>query len=386
MWDDGLNNPWPRNHPIQFTASTISRRLGPLFCLLYSTCSSFQWVGSFDRHHHVLRRRPRTSRTGHPDIDDRIRPRHDLTGPGESTGWIRLSVPIEYRSRLHHCVHSSGQARWPAAAVRLDGCIWSVRIDLVAVSAAVAGSISPRGHGLVVAMVGIELIALAAPRFLGFQSSERIDPRAVFVAALSLAAMIGPSIWSTGKLKLYPVLLGLTCGYVSAYAVGLLSAPELLKSFAGSLVSLPRRGEIAWSFDVSLLPAFFIASLASTLKSVGDLTLCQKSNDLEWKRTDLKSVSGGILAASIGTTVAGLFGGIGQSRFSSNVGLSIATGATSRHIALPCGVILILLAFIQGLAAIEFAATVTMASAASSFISIIEKLHRVSLGICLEIR
>ena len=36
-------------------------------------------------------------------------------------------------------------------------------------------------------MVGIELIALAAPTFLGFQSSvARIDPRAVFVGALSL--------------------------------------------------------------------------------------------------------------------------------------------------------------------------------------------------------
>jgi Permease family len=46
------------------------------------------------------------------------------------------------------------------------------------------------------------------------------------------------------------------------------------------------------------------------------------------------------------------FGGIDQSTFSSNVGLSIATGATSRHIALPCGVILILLAFILGLAAV----------------------------------
>ena len=211
----------------------------------------------------------------------------------------------------------------------------------------------PEVTGLVVAMVGIELISLAAPRFLGFQSSEaRIDPRAVLVAALSLAAMIGPSIWSTGKLKLYPVLLGLTCGYVSASALGLLSASELLRSFAGSLVSLPQRAETGWSLDVSLLPAFFIACLASTLKSVGDLTLCQKANDLEWKRTDLKSVSGGILAASIGTTMAGLFGGIGQSTFSSNVGLSIATGATSRHIALPCGVILICLAFIPGLAAV----------------------------------
>jgi xanthine permease XanP len=92
----------------------------------------------------------------------------------------------------------------------------------------------------------------------------------------------------------------------AAYALGLLSAFEFFRSFAGSIVSLPQRAEPGWLFDISLLPAFFIASLASTLKSVGDLTLCQKANDLEWKRTDLKSVSGGILAASIGTQLAGL--------------------------------------------------------------------------------
>jgi NCS2 family nucleobase:cation symporter-2 len=47
----------------------------------------------------------------------------------------------------------------------------------------------PEVTGLVVAMVGIELIALAAPRFLGFQSSEaRIDPRAV----LSLPCRLQP--------------------------------------------------------------------------------------------------------------------------------------------------------------------------------------------------
>jgi xanthine permease XanP len=139
---------------------------------------------------------------------------------------------------------------------------------------------------------------------------------------------------------------------MGCYALGLLSASEFLRFFVGSIVSLPQRPETGWSFDLALLPAFFIACLASTLKSVGDLTLCQKANDLEWKRTDLKSVSGGILAASIGKTVVDLFGGVGQSTFSSNVGLSIATGATSRHIVLPCGVILILLAFIPGLAAV----------------------------------
>jgi NCS2 family nucleobase:cation symporter-2 len=49
--------------------------------------------------------------------------------------------------------------------------------------------------------------------------------------------------------------------------------------------------------------------------------------------------------------MSGLLGGVGQSTFSSNVGLSLATGATSRAIAIPCGLLMILLAFLPKLAA-----------------------------------
>jgi len=211
----------------------------------------------------------------------------------------------------------------------------------------------PEVTGLVVSMVGIELIALAAPRFLGFTgpgSSRHLLP--IAVALLTLAVMIGPTVWSEGMLRLYPVLLGLVAGYLSAYAVGLLTWPQLNVVLAAPPISLPARAQSGWAFSLAMLPAFLIASLASTLKTVGDLTLCQKINDAEWKRTDMKSVSGGILASSICTFSAGLLGGAGQSTFSSNVGLSIATRATSRQIALPCGIILIALAFFPKLAAI----------------------------------
>jgi NCS2 family nucleobase:cation symporter-2 len=117
------------------------------------------------------------------------------------------------------------------------------------------------------------------------------------------------------------------------------------------MISVPRKVHMGWAFDLTLLPAFLIVSVASTLKSIGDLTLCQKINDADWKRTDMQSVSGGISANGIGTTLSGLLGGIGQSSFSSNVGLSLATGATSRFIALPCGILMILLAFLPKLAA-----------------------------------
>jgi NCS2 family nucleobase:cation symporter-2 len=210
----------------------------------------------------------------------------------------------------------------------------------------------PEVTGLVVTMVGIELVALGCPRFLGFQDGGA-GPQgtATTVATATLAAMIGPTVWGKGKLKLYPVLIGLLVGYLLAYFFGVFQTERLQEMLAAPIISLPRKVHTGWSFDLALLPAFLIASLASTLKSVGDLTLCQKINDADWKRTDMQSVSGGIFAGAIGTGLSGLLGGIGQSTFSSNVGLSLATGATSRSIAIPCGILMILLAFLPKLAA-----------------------------------
>ncbi len=128
--------------------------------------------------------------------------------------------------------------------------------------------------------------------------------------------MIGPSIWSKGKLRLYPILLALLAGYTASAMLGFLSFMQARTAFAAPLVSLPTRvGGGGLGFSLALLFPFLIASLSSTLKSVGDLTLCQKINDVNWKRTDMKSVSGGVLAGAICTTLAGLGGGMGQSRF-----------------------------------------------------------------------
>ena len=209
----------------------------------------------------------------------------------------------------------------------------------------------PEVTGLVVTMVGVELVALSCPRFLGFQNGTGPQLAVATVAIVTLAAMIGPTVWGKGKLKLYPVLIGLGVGYLCAYFFGVFQTERLQQMLAAPMISLPRKVHTGWSFDLALLPAFLIASLASTLKSVGDLTLCQKINDADWKRTDMQSVSGGIFAGAIGTGLSGLLGGIGQSTFSSNVGLSLATGATSRSIAIPCGILMLLLAFLPKLAA-----------------------------------
>ena len=94
-----------------------------------------------------------------------------------------------------------------------------------------------------------------------------------------------------------------------------------------------------------------IASVCSILKTVGDLTFCEKINDAQWKRTDMKEISGGLLAGGICSCFPAC-SEIGPVDLLEQCRTFLATGATSRIIAWPAGLICIALAFFPRLAAV----------------------------------
>jgi xanthine permease XanP len=209
----------------------------------------------------------------------------------------------------------------------------------------------PDVTGLIVTIVGIQLVSLGMPRLLGRTAAHPDAARsATLVGMLTLAAMIAPSIWSKGRLRFFPILSGLLVGHIAALWMGILSWSTLRSAWAQPLVSVPHRVSGGLAFRAELLVPFLVIGIAATLKTVGDLTLCQKMNDADWKRTDMESVSGGVMANSVGTVLSGLMGGVAQNNASACLGLEIATGVTSRVIAVAAGLIVISLAFIPGLA------------------------------------
>jgi xanthine permease XanP len=211
----------------------------------------------------------------------------------------------------------------------------------------------PEVTGTVVAMVGITVVPIAISNFMGLDATDTATERAeLIVAIVTLGAMLGTSVWSKGKLKLYPVLVGMIIGYAASYLLGILGTVDLQEITEAPVIALPELEYFGWSFDLLLLAPFLIAVTCSTLKSVGDITTCQKINDLDWKRPDMKNIGGGILADGLSAVTAGVVGTMGQSTSSSNIGLSIGTNATSRRIAYAAGGILIMLAFFPKLAAI----------------------------------
>ena len=204
----------------------------------------------------------------------------------------------------------------------------------------------PEVTGLMVAMSGLQLVALGCSRFLGYsKASAAVDTRALMIGVITLFAMILPTIWTRSKLHLFPMLIGVAVGYAVAAALGEFHSAQLLAQMPADFVSFPHRASSGLAFRLELLPPFLIAALTASLKTVGDTTLCQKANDAGWKRTDMKSVSGGVFANGFGSAVSGLLGGIGQNTTSSSIGISLAAGTTSRAIAWPLGLLVIALAF-----------------------------------------
>ena len=192
----------------------------------------------------------------------------------------------------------------------------------------------PEITGLVVLMVGEALIPLGMSKFLGINfAGEPIQGPCVVVAAATLGTMIGVNAFGRGRLRLYGVLVGMAVGYALSAATGILSGTDLELLARSPWLSLPGLpSQWSFAFRWSILPTFLIVSVTGALKSMGNLILCEKSNDAAWKEPDMKRIGGGLMADAACVTVSGLLGGMASDTSASNVSLSVATGATSRKI------------------------------------------------------
>ena len=204
----------------------------------------------------------------------------------------------------------------------------------------------PEVAGLVVAMVGLALAPYAVKSLFGLGREDTlIEMRELLVGLGTLAIIVGFTVWGKKGFRLFAILLGIVFGFGSAYALGVLPHGMGDRLSELPLVALPQIIHPGLAFDPAFILPFLIAAICSSLKLTGDVITCQKINDLDWKRVDMPSVQRGINAEGLGTVAAGLLGGTGLAASSSNIGMSYATGATSRYIGYATGIFFIALAF-----------------------------------------
>jgi xanthine permease XanP len=210
----------------------------------------------------------------------------------------------------------------------------------------------PEIAGLVVVLLGVTIGAIGVRYVLGADTRQPASPRELAVAAISLGTMVALNVWAGGLFRMFCALLGMIAGYAAAALLGILTASDMQRVMDLPLVSVPSVGHVAWSFDFALIGAFAVAALAACLKTIGNVTTCQKMNDAEWVRPEMGSISRGVLADGLGTVTAGVLGTVGINSSPSAVGLSGATGVTSRRVAYGIGAIFLALAFLPKVASL----------------------------------
>ncbi|MGE0726073.1 MAG: solute carrier family 23 protein [Alphaproteobacteria bacterium] len=212
----------------------------------------------------------------------------------------------------------------------------------------------PELAGLVVLVVGLSVAVLAAERFLAAESAEPVKASTVIVACASLGTMVALAVWGRDRWRLFGPLLGLAVGYGCAALLGLFGAAEIRSIMAVPALAMPQLS-MPRGIDLSSLAAFAIAGLAMALNSMGAVTAAQKINAAHWKRPGMTEIGGGLLAQGLANLATGALGGAPQAASSSNVGLSKAAGATSRHIAWTLAAMLVALGFLPQVAQVLLA-------------------------------
>lgn len=221
--------------------------------------------------------------------------------------------------------------------------------------------------GLVIAVVGLALAGLGVRYSLGLNGQQTIDPDHVIVAGISLLTMIVLNVWSKTHGKMFCVLIGMVAGYAASAALGILDLTKVVPEDGLSLVRLPSLAHVSWSFDPVLLAPFAVASLAATLRAMGDVSNAQRLNDADWIRPKFASLAGGVMANGAAVIFCGAVGSCGVNTYSSSIGLAGATGVTSRTIGYAIGIGFALLAFVPPAAVVLAAMPLPVMGAALFF-------------------
>ena len=204
--------------------------------------------------------------------------------------------------------------------------------------------------GLIIVMIGLSAGVSGLRGVLG-ASVPPVSATEWLVAGITLATMAALNVWGSGIVRMLCALIGLAVGFIAAGLTGLVGA-DLAAVSQASWLGVPNLRHLSWSFDFALVLPFAIASVAAAMKAAGTITVCQRINDANWVRPDMRLVTSGVLADGLSTTLAGVAGAVGTNTSTPAVGLSAATGVTSRDVAFAVGAMFMVLGFLPKLTAL----------------------------------
>lgn len=193
--------------------------------------------------------------------------------------------------------------------------------------------------GLAIIIVGIELGAIGLNRLSASGTPGLLAGSATFFISVILG------VFGKRSMRLYCALLGMVAGYLLCMALGIAGPSGAKDASSPVLFGWPSVNYPKPEFDLGYLLPFAFAAIAASLKTMGTVITCARINDAAWVRPNMHSVKRGVIVDGVATTLSALLSGVGTNSATTNVGISHATGATSRMIGVAVAAWMFLFAF-----------------------------------------
>lgn len=197
--------------------------------------------------------------------------------------------------------------------------------------------------GTVILVAGMTLIENALKHALGISGDWQISQSSLLTALCTLVTIVVASVWGGRKLGLMALMLGMAVGLLVAALQSQLQGWEAIRS--APLLQLPALSLPRFNGDMGTLVAVGLIALLTQLDTMGNVTIMEKLEDADWRRTNMTAVSGSMRAHGIGDLVSGLLGGFPTCTCATNIALAHATHATARIIGVVVAIIMAMVAF-----------------------------------------
>lgn len=208
--------------------------------------------------------------------------------------------------------------------------------------------VNPTVGGTVVTLIAVSVMPIAY-NLLTVTPSLYAGPveAPMWTAAITLAIIVGLSIFGNKKLRLWGPVIGVVSGSLIAWWFGL---ADLSRVSAAPLIGLPSASWPGLDLEFSatfwiMLPGFMIVTIIGALETYGDGIAIQDVSHHKRMPTNFKSVQGAVNADGFGNLISGLMGTLPNTTYSTSVSVADLTGVAARRVGVYGGAILLALAF-----------------------------------------
>ncbi len=204
---------------------------------------------------------------------------------------------------------------------------------------------APVVTGTAMLLIGVSLMGVAVTWATGAGAGAPGQIGAMAVAVLVLAVILAVIRFGRGFLANAAILIGVTLGFIVAWALGGVDLSPVAKAGWFALVAPLHFG--APRFDLVACASMTIVMIITMVESSGMLFALSRIVEKPLTAQDLARA---LRADALGAMVGGLFNSLPYTSYSQNVALVAMTGVRSRFVCAAAGVILILLAAVPKLA------------------------------------